>query len=320
MHLILAAALCSVCVSILFKLCKQRGIDSMQMLMWNYVIASTLCWIWFKPDFSHLSMSNTPWWIIIFLALLLPSIFLILGQSLQRAGMIKTEIAQRLSVVLSVLAAYLLFQEQFNLLKLCGLALGIAAVLSLVGSTQTRLAPDPALVISKPNTGVADNISVVKNTSVAKNTSAAKRPSLLLNSASLSLLLVWVGYAVVDILLKYTSSLGLQFAVTLNLTFILACAVCLSVVLVKKSLWRMHAIGAGLLLGGMNFANIALYVQAHQLLKDSPAVVFAGMNILVVVLGAVAGGLIFKERFNTRLMLAIIFGIAGVMCLGLSLK
>lgn len=302
MHLILAAALCSVCVSILFKLCKQRGIDSMQMLMWNYVIASTLCWIWFKPDFSHLSMSNTPWWIIILLALLLPSIFLILGQSLQRAGMIKTEIAQRLSVVLSVLAAYLLFQEQFNLLKLCGLALGIAAVLSLVGSTQTRLAPDPALVISKPNTGVA------------------KRPSLLLNSASLSLLLVWVGYAVVDILLKYTSSLGLQFAVTLNLTFILACAVCLSVVLVKKSLWRMHAIGAGLLLGGMNFANIALYVQAHQLLKDSPAVVFAGMNILVVVLGAVAGGLIFKERFNTRLMLAIIFGIAGVVCLGLSLK
>lgn len=302
MHLILAAALCSVCVSILFKLCKQRGIDSMQMLMWNYLIASTLCWIWFKPDFSHLSMSNTPWWIIILLALLLPSIFLILGQSLQRAGMIKTEIAQRLSVVLSVLAAYLLFQEQFNLLKLCGLALGIAAVLSLVGSTQTRLAPDPALVISKPNTGVA------------------KRPSLLLNSASLSLLLVWVGYAVVDILLKYTSSLGLQFAVTLNLTFILACAVCLSVVLVKKSLWRMHAIGAGLLLGGMNFANIALYVQAHQLLKDSPAVVFAGMNILVVVLGAVAGGLIFKERFNTRLMLAIIFGIAGVVCLGLSLK
>lgn len=302
MHLILAAALCSVCVSILFKLCKQRGIDSMQMLMWNYVIASTLCWIWFKPDFSHLSMSNTPWWIIILLALLLPSIFLILGQSLQRAGMIKTEIAQRLSVVLSVLAAYLLFQEQFNLLKLCGLALGIAAVLSLVGSTQTRLAPDPTLATSKPNPDVA------------------KRPSLLLNSASLSLLLVWVGYAVVDILLKYTSSLGLQFAVTLNLTFILACAVCLSVVLVKKSLWRMHAIGAGLLLGGMNFANIALYVQAHQLLKDSPAVVFAGMNILVVVLGAVAGGLIFKERFNTRLMLAIIFGIAGVVCLGLSLK
>jgi hypothetical protein len=29
-------------------------------------------------------------------------------------------------------------------------------------------------------------------------------------------------YAVVDILLKYSSSLGLQFAVTLNLTFIAA--------------------------------------------------------------------------------------------------
>ena len=33
---------------------------------------------------------------------------------------------------------------------------------------------------------------------------------------------MWAGYAAVDILLKYSSSLGLQFAVTLNLTFIMA--------------------------------------------------------------------------------------------------
>ena len=33
---------------------------------------------------------------------------------------------------------------------------------------------------------------------------------------------VWFGYAAVDILLKYTSSLGLQFTLTLNLIFITA--------------------------------------------------------------------------------------------------
>jgi hypothetical protein len=36
----------------------------------------------------------------------------------------------------------------------------------------------------------------------------------------MALIGVWFGYALVDILLKYTSSLGLQFSVTLNLIFI----------------------------------------------------------------------------------------------------
>ena len=40
--------------------------------------------------------------------------------------------------------------------------------------------------------------------------------------SALFLFCVWAGYAAVDILLKYSSSLGLQFAVTLNLTFIMA--------------------------------------------------------------------------------------------------
>lgn len=300
MYLILAAALCSVCVSILFKRCKQRGIDSMQMLMWNYVIASILCWLWFQPDFSHLSVTTTPWWIILLLAFLLPSIFLILGQSLQRAGIIKTELAQRLSVVLSVLAAYLVFQEQVNALKVIGLCLGVASVLSLVRLPKSRVVvPDQ----------IENRVSEMPIVSRSR-----------LNSAALCLLLVWVGYALVDILLKYTSSLGLQFALTLNLTFILAFIGCVIVLLVRRAAWHLDAVGAGLLLGLINFANIALYVQAHQLLKDSPAVVFAGMNILVVILGAMAGGVIFKERFSRSLIIAIVLGIAGVLCLALSLS
>jgi hypothetical protein len=42
---------------------------------------------------------------------ILPSIFLCLAKSLQFAGILKTEIAQRLSVILSLLAAYLYFQN-----------------------------------------------------------------------------------------------------------------------------------------------------------------------------------------------------------------
>lgn len=283
MELIFAAALCSVLVSILLKFCRAKGFDAFQMIAWNYAIASILSFLWFKPDLAHISIANTPWWLIILLGITLPTIFLCLSKSLQATGILKTEIAQRLSVVLSLLAAYFLFQEQFNQLKIIGIILGVAAVLCVLFS----------------------------------NTATSK--SILSNTGTFYLLSVWIGYALVDILLKYTTSLGLQFPVTLNLMFICAFLISITYLLIKKVNWTTSNLLAGLLLGCLNFANIALYVKAHILLRDSPAIVFAGMNILVVLLGVVAGLLIFKEKLKGLTMLGLFLGFAGVICLAMAL-
>ena len=66
MELIFGAALCSVAVSIFLKWGKSHGFDALQMITVNYAVASVLCYIWFKPDFSHVSLSTTPWWLILF--------------------------------------------------------------------------------------------------------------------------------------------------------------------------------------------------------------------------------------------------------------
>ena len=68
-----------------------------------------------------------------------------------------------------------------------------------------------------------------------------------------------------------------------------------------------------------NFANIALYVKAHILLKDSPAVVFAGMNFMVILLGVIAGLFIFKEEMKTSTVLGLVLGLGGVICLALAI-
>ena len=167
MELILAAACCSVIVSILLKLAKAQGFDVLQMIVWNYASASVLCFLWFKPDLQHISIINTPWWLIIALGILLPSVFLCLAKSLQYAGIVKTEIAQRLSVVLSLLAAFFIFQEQFNTLKIIGIVLGVLAVLSLLFSHQ------------QDKTGQSST-----------------------KQAMLYLALVWFGYALIAVLLK----------------------------------------------------------------------------------------------------------------------
>ena len=286
MELILAAACCSVIVSILLKLAKAQGFDALHMIVWNYASASVLCFLWFKPDLQHVSIINTPWWLIIALGVLLPSVFLCLAKSLQYAGIVKTEIAQRLSVVLSLLAAFFIFQEQFNTLKIIGIVLGVFAVLSLLFSHQ------------HDKTGQSST-----------------------KQAMLYLALVWFGYALIDVLLKYTTGLGLQFAVALNLMFICAFILSLAyIVMTTKTVGNRKNILAGMGLGLLNFANIALYVKAHMLLKDTPAIVFAGMNILVVVLGALSGLIIFKEKLTPTTALGLTLGLASVICLGYAIS
>lgn len=280
MILILAAALSSVLVSILLKNLKKKGYQPLQMIAWNYASASLLCFLWFQPDIQHVSIVHTPWWLILALGGILPSIFLCLAKSLEYAGIVKTELAQRLSVVLSLLTAYFFFHEQFNALKLWGIGLGILAVL---------------LVLFGQMKSFSNHQS---------------------RKAILALFSVWCGYAAVDILLKYTSSLGLQFTLTLNLIFITAFILSISYLLLQKAQkWQFKSTIAGLILGILNFSNIALYVKAHILLKDSPAIVFASMNILVVLLGILSGVILYKEKLKWPTILGILLGISGVVCL-----
>ncbi|MCL6233984.1 DMT family transporter [Acinetobacter sp. ANC 5579] len=283
MELIFAAAICSVLVSVILKLCRDRGFNPAQMITWNYASASILCFLWFKPDLAHISINKTPWVLIAALGVLLPTIFYCLARSLQTAGILKTELAQRLSVVLSLSAAYFIFSEYFNAIKLIGIALGVLAVL---------------LILFSQRKGSIDG-----------------------KQGILFLLSVWAGYALIDVLLKFASGLGMQFAVTLNLVFI--CAFLLSSIyniVQHGSLGQTKNILAGLGLGLLNFANIALYVKAHMLLKDTPAIVFAGMNILVVVLGVVAGLIIFKEKLRVATVFGLIAGIMSVVCLAYAMS
>ncbi|ANF81677.1 hypothetical protein A3K93_05425 [Acinetobacter sp. NCu2D-2] len=283
MELIFAAAICSVAVSIVLKIAKQQGLSAIHMIGWNYATASILCFLWFKPDFQSLSITDTPWLLILALGILLPSVFLLLSKALQTAGILKTEIAQRLSVVLSLAAAYFIFQEQFSQSKVLGIILGILSVLIILWSNRS-------------------------------GGSNGKQGMFYLAS-------VWGGYALIDVLLKYTTGLGLHFPVALNLMFICAFIVSMAYLSYKyKNVGDTKNIAAGLFLGLLNFANIALYVKAHMLLKDTPAIVFAGMNILVVVFGVLAGLMVFKEKLKPASSLGLVLGLLSVLCLAYAMS
>lgn len=279
MAYLLISVACSVLVSVLLKLMQRRGIDTAQGITWNYLAASLLCFGLLDPPLVTLSHADAPWAELALLALLLPGIFLALSASVRAAGIVRTDIAQRMSLVLSLLAAFLWFGEQANALRIAGLVLGVVAIACLVARPERGTRGDGWQAWALP-------------------------------------LLVLVGYASVDVLLKRLAAAGTPFAASLQVAFVAAFAVMLLVQGLRA--WRSRtlptraALGAGLLLGALNFANILFYVKAHRALPDHPAVVFSMMNIGVVVLGTLVGVFGFGERLSRLNLLAIPLAIIAI--------
>lgn len=278
MHLIILSALCSVLVSVLLKLAPRRRLDVPQMVTWNYLAAAVLCALLLRPDLDSLRGGGTQWLVLLALAVLLPSLFLVLASAVRQAGIVRTDVAQRLSLLLSLVAAFTVFGEHAGGIKLIGLALGLVAV---------------AGIVVRPSNGTAPG-----------------------GNALLPLLLVWVGFAAVDVLLKLVAQSGTSSIASLQVAFALAFVLMLGWQIARhlRGTFRfgMTHLGAGLLLGLLNFGNIVFYIRAHQALPDSPAVVFAAMNIGVVVLGTLVGIAAFGEKTSRWNRAAIVLAIIAI--------
>ncbi len=285
MHLILLSALCSVLVSVLLKLAPRARLDVGQLVTWNYLAAGALCAWLLRPPLDSLAHPDTPWAALLGLAVVLPSLFLVLGASVRSAGIVRTDVAQRLSLLLSLAAAFTLFGERADGMRLLGLALGLVAVAGIV------MRPE-----SSP-------------------TGSERRSWLLLVT-------VWVGFALVDVMLKRIALAGTPSMAALQAAFAIAFVLMLGAQLVRRLRGRTRLdwrnLGGGLLLGLLNFGNIVFYVRAHQALPDSPSVVFAAMNIGVVVLGTLVGVFGFGEKTSRWNRLAIVLALVAIALIAMA--
>lgn len=280
MHLILFSALCSVLVSVVLKLAPRARLDVAQLVTWNYLAAASLCAWLLRPSLASLAHADAPWISLLGLAVVLPSLFLVLGASVRATGIVRTDVAQRLSLLLSLLAAFTLFGERADPVRAAGLGLGLLAV---------------AGIVMRPS----------------GDTAATTHTGWKL------LLTVWVGFALVDVMLKRIALSGTSSIAALQVAFAIAFVLMLGWQVLRhvrgraRLQWRNF--GAGLLLGLLNFGNIVFYVRAHQALPDNPSVVFAAMNIGVVVLGTLVGVLAFGEKTSRWNRLAIVLAIPSIV-------
>lgn len=282
MFYLILAILSSVSVSIFLKLTRRYNIQTEQAIAVNYVTAGLLTWFLLKPDLTTIHTDGTSIAIFVALGILLPSVFIIMSQAVRYVGIIKTDVAQRLALFLPIIAAFTIFNEIFNPTKAIGVVFAFAALFCLMAKSKN---------ISTPHTYI----------------SRAKTAGYLLG--------VWVGFGIIDILLKQIAKTGSATAANLFAAFVLSGVLIFSYLLIKRTKWSRHSLFSGVLLGGLNFANIWFYINAHKVFSANPTMVFAGMNVGVIALGTLVGALMFREKISRVNLLGILLSIASIMCL-----
>ena len=284
MFFLCLSILCSVLVSVWLKLARRFGLDVPQMVAWNYLAAGSLVALVLHPSLAPLRQPDAPRFAVLALAVLLPAIFLALGTSVRHAGIVRSDVAQRLSLLISLLAAFVLFGQLPTPRMLAGLALGLLALAAMVWRGRAARADGAA--------------------------------------AWLWPLVVCGGFGAIDILLKQVAAAGIPIAASLQAMFALALPVALGFALLARrrsgARFTARSLAGGLLLGVLNFGNILFYLRAHVALPNDPALVFATMNLGVVALGTLVGVLAFRERLSRINAIGVLLAAAAIALLTLA--
>lgn len=274
MFYLFLSIICSVSVGILFKIIKSKSAVNIFLIAINYLIAALLAFIIFTPDIS--SFEKLPWKLVLPISVLLPTIFLIVPLAINHSGIIKTDITQRISLLIPIMCSYWIFGEKIGIVKLIAICIGLLSVL---------------FIISKKN----------KKNTTDKN--------------SIYLLFIFLGYGTIDVLFKklaiyktipYTSVLFFIFCLSFIISIIIA------QFYKNKPTFELKNLFFGVLLGAFNFMNIYFYLQAHQYFKETPSTVFAGMNFGVIFLGTLIGKFVFKEKLDKINYIGLLLSIISI--------
>ncbi|MDO5769422.1 MAG: EamA/RhaT family transporter [Psychrobacter sp.] len=305
MIFLVIAVLCSVAVSVLLKILRQQGLDIRQTIVAGYPVAFGLTWLLLAPDLNAISSLGAAWGIILALGVLLPLVFVILGRAIESVGIIATDAAQRLSLIIPIIAAFVLFGEILTSQRIVGIIIGFLALGALVYRREEPSNHSQADVTQLASQPITAQLPVAK-------------PPIAKPHTVIWLIGVWLGYGVIDILFKQVAKQGAAFPLTLFLSFGIAALLLALYLIIHKIRWQPKALLAGVLLGALNMGNIYAYVRAHQVLADSPSVVFTGMNVGVIAVATFIGVIVFKERLSKVNILGLGLAVICVLTLFLA--
>lgn len=274
---------------LIFKLFEKYGVDLLQAIVVNYLVAGVLGFVLanhYNNSISLQAITGSSWFpYVVLLGFMFISIFNLMGLSSQQSGLAATSIANKMSVVIPVVFGFFYFDESFTIMKFSGILLAFLALYF----TLKR-----------------------------KSTETKQKHNLLFPVA------IFFSSGTLDLLLSYCN--GTFISSNNNVVFtasIFSMAACFGLlVLLYKVLKggvkiQLKNIVGGIALGIPNFFSIWLMFLGLESTGWPTTVFFPVNNVGVVLATAILGVLFFKEKLSLLNFAGIAMAVIAILLISL---
>lgn len=281
---LILALLTSTLIMVCFKLFPKFGIDTLQAIATNYIVAFVAGWITVKPDGFNTVVTAGWFPLSIASGVLLILTFFVFASSTAKVGIAITSVSSKMSVLIPVILGFLVFGETAQALKIAGIILSLPAFYFIFKSNEhfhlkSTLLFLPILLFF----GNGTNDSLLKTAQF-----------FYLRSDN-------------DLVNYLTASFGIAFCISVLLVTITS-------IRNKKNI-EFKNILAGILLGLLNWYSTLFFLKGLTIVDVT--VFVPVFNAGIVCLGALIGLLLFREKMGGWNIFGLGLALAAIILIAL---
>jgi drug/metabolite transporter (DMT)-like permease len=286
MIFLVASILISSFIFVIFKLFKKYKIDTLQAIVFNYLIAGSCGLLIYGKDLKQEAFQHPEWFPFVILSgFLFIASFLVMGFSSQRNGLAITSVAVKMSMAFSMLLMIIVYGEKITFLKIFGIILAIVGVLLM---------------------------SINKKNEIIVN----RKPVLWM------LFFLFIGGGMLDFVLNYAQNnvmthipSSIFSAFGFSVAFFIGLIVLLYTFIKKTKKFKWKNLIAGIALGIPNYFSILFLITSYSELDWDDSTILAVTNISIVILSAFTGFLAFREELTVRKIIGLSTSVIAIICL-----
>lgn len=286
---LILSILSSTCILLLFKCIALKNIPAFPVIVINYTVCIICGFIALTNNVFDFAVFQKQW---LPLACLLGALFILgfylMAKSVRYAGVTVTSVANKLSLIIPVIAALYLYGDILNAFKIFGILLGLLSIVLLRHQEK-----------------------------VSQKTG--------LNLFFIFPILVLLSSGMVDTIANYAQKIAVpKEEYTLFLIVVFGMAAILGwILLIVNSIKGKHVLNYKILLGGIalgipNYGSMYFLIMGLTYSGLQSSVFFPLNNLSVVIVSFIAAVLIFKEQYSTQNIIGLAIAITSIMLMAIA--
>lgn len=289
---LLLSVICASFLFIVFKYFKIFGIDSAQGIVFNYFTASACSFFLnYAVNVMHLHEVHNIWQPALAIGFLFILVFNLTSFTTLKLGVAVASVSAKMSVVIPVSVGIFLYSEQPGVIKLAGIGIALLAVFFISSGKEEASATARS---GKERNGWAWLLPVALFTGTGLVDGSIKYAQAeFMNHSN--------RYLVMSLLFGFAGLLGL-----LKLLIDLAG---------RKTFFQWKNVLGGIVLGLFNYFSLHFLVKCLEAPGAQSAIIFAVLNVGIVLTSTLYAILIFKEKLSARNKAGILFALLAMAML-----